>query len=245
MMNLLIPALVGVLTLLVINFRYFRKLKRSEKIFFILLGAALIALLVGIGTQPNGIGLLVVPGALLLALFWTFGSKSTGAAFTLGLVTLVSLAMLNSDTLFPLDPRFPRWLLTAAGIFVTVGPVLAVVVSAIFINRGLQELVGGTERKLGRSILRAAAWLVLALALLGYLAYTITWAAIWDQTNDGMGGVWFSMESTLAAVGAGMVMALDLSRQAQGGRYCLRRADTFASWSCVSAEMADLPHHHG
>jgi hypothetical protein len=47
--------------------------------------------------------------------------------------------------------------------------------------------------------------------LLGFLAYLIAWASIWDQTSDGLVGVMFSMWVSLTAIAAGILMGFTAS----------------------------------
>jgi len=48
----------------------------------------------------------------------------------------------------------------------------------------------------------------LAVLLLFTLAYVIYWEAIWDQTSDGLGGIWLAYQASLAAVLCGAVMGV-------------------------------------
>ena len=59
------------------------------------------------------------------------------------------------------------------------------------------------------SRLSGAFRLALAFAILGALAYTIFWYSVWDQTSDGMGGIFYMMPAALVGVGAGAVMGVN------------------------------------
>jgi hypothetical protein len=61
-----------------------------------------------------------------------------------------------------------------------------------------------------RSWLRAILRFGLAGLLLAGLAYTILWGSIWDQTNDGLTGIWFTTQAILVAIGAGVLMTFVL-----------------------------------
>ena len=65
----------------------------------------------------------------------------------------------------------------------------------------------GPEKRPG-SRLSGALRLALALAILGTLAYTIFWTSVWDQTSDGMGGLFYMILAALVGVGAGAVMGI-------------------------------------
>jgi hypothetical protein len=51
--------------------------------------------------------------------------------------------------------------------------------------------------------------LALAVTILGALAYTIFWSSVWDQTSDGMGGLFNMWLAALVGVGAGAVMGIN------------------------------------
>jgi MFS family permease len=59
------------------------------------------------------------------------------------------------------------------------------------------------------SRLSGALRLALAFTILGALAYTIFWSSVWDQTSDGMGGLFYMMPAVLVGVGAGAVMGIN------------------------------------
>ncbi len=59
------------------------------------------------------------------------------------------------------------------------------------------------------SRLSGALRLALAFMILGALAYTIFWSSVWDQTSDGMGGLFYMMLAALVGVGAGAVMGIN------------------------------------
>ncbi len=58
------------------------------------------------------------------------------------------------------------------------------------------------------SRLSGALRLALAFTILGALAYTIFWSSVWDQTSDGMGGLFYLMTAVPVGVGAGAVMGI-------------------------------------
>jgi hypothetical protein len=59
------------------------------------------------------------------------------------------------------------------------------------------------------NMLSGALWLALAFTILGALAYTIFWSSVWDQTSDGMAGLFCLMIAVLVGVGAGAVMGIN------------------------------------
>ena len=59
------------------------------------------------------------------------------------------------------------------------------------------------------SRLSGALRLALAFTILGALAYTIFLSSVWDQTSDGMGGLFTMMLAVLVGVGAGAVIGIN------------------------------------
>jgi hypothetical protein len=66
-----------------------------------------------------------------------------------------------------------------------------------------------TSGKRPTSRLSGALRLALAFTLLGAMAYTIFWSSVWDQTSDGLAGLFYLMSAMLVGVGAGAVMGIN------------------------------------
>jgi hypothetical protein len=84
----------------------------------------------------------------------------------------------------------------------TVLPLLAVV-PATLIHRAIRpQPDAGSWVATGLRLV----YLALAALLLGYFAYSVYWASIWDHTSDGLGGVFYLLYGSIAAVAAGFVL---------------------------------------
>ncbi len=57
----------------------------------------------------------------------------------------------------------------------------------------------------------------MAVFLLGGLSYTIYWSSIWDQTSDGLGGIFLAQFGAMVGVGAGMLLMVFCCRLAAVG----------------------------
>jgi hypothetical protein len=55
-------------------------------------------------------------------------------------------------------------------------------------------------------------YLALGGLVLGYFAYSIYWYSVWDQTSDGLGGIFYSLYGSIVAVAAGLVLTFLLPR---------------------------------
>ena len=211
---LLMPALMGVLALIVVNFKLLAQLRRGEKTVAFLLGLVVLALLAGTWRQLHEMFYVILPGALLLAAAWALGS--VGARdIVLSLVAVVLLALFNAVSVTDLDLPLAAWLRVPLGILLSYLPGLMVALAAVLISNGLMRLsrpAPDGERGAGPSRWWPAGlrWGLAAL-LLGYLAYSTLWASIWDSTSDGMLGLWLSMAIGMAAIAAGMLMGMTLT----------------------------------
>jgi hypothetical protein len=92
---------------------------------------------------------------------------------------------------------------------------MVVALAAVWTTSGLKLFPQSENNK---AVRKSSVWLSailqfgLAAVLLGYLAYTIVWASIWDQTSDGLGGVMFATWASLAAIAAGMLMGVTATK---------------------------------
>jgi hypothetical protein len=209
---LLIPITVGILVMILVNLKLLAQLKQREKVLAILSGLILLALFGGIiRMRPFGIIQVILSITLALAFVWVFASKYDALGITLSLIVLILLAFFNADYLDRLS-SLPEWLRNAIGFLFFSLPGMVVALAAVWISSGL-KLFPQSENN-HKAPRNSTFWLSvilrfgLAAVLLGYLAYIIVWASIWDQTSDGLGGIMFATWSSLAAIAAGMVMGM-------------------------------------
>lgn len=209
--SLLGPALIGVLALLLVNLKLLARLKSREKTVAFLLGLVLLVLL-AVNWRPFGYGMIptIILDALLLAAAWAVVGTSDVLDLALGLASLVLLGLFNAMLVTP-NQQIPTWLRSFAILFFAL-PGLIVSLVAALISDGLKLL---PQRKNASQIgtvpipwFPVALRLGLAVLLLGSLAYTIVWASIWDNTSDGLGGLFLSIYAGMASVAAGMLMGL-------------------------------------
>jgi hypothetical protein len=212
---LLTPSLLGVLALILIHIKTFADLTPGGKVIAFLLALSCLALIAGSWQQPTGWAQVILPGSLLLAITWTLASASQKFAALFCLVIILLLTLLNTDILSDLRMQFlPHGFAVILGYFLGMLPGFAVTLAAVFTTSGFRFLKQSTktvsEGVKPTISTRAVFQLALAAILLGCLAYNILWASIWDQTSDGLGGIFFATEASLVAIGAGMLMELTL-----------------------------------
>jgi len=210
----LTPALTGMLALILLRFKWLARLRRGAKAAAVLLGLVLFLVLTWMGRYV--VACSIVADVLLLAALWALVDRFDLAGIVLGLVSLALLAFYGIvlPTVSASPP--PNWLRVPLGIGMLVLPKLVAALAATLVSTSF----GLLPRQEGDSQSRAtlACWcpifwrLGLAVLLLGLLAYTILWASIWDQTSDGLGGLFFSQSASMIAVAAGTLMGLTLTR---------------------------------
>jgi hypothetical protein len=205
--TVLMPALIGVLALIVLHGKQLVTMNRGAQLLALLLAAGLVGMIGGHWNTPFELAYHILPGVLALVLGWAVGRRFRRAAVFLAIVLLFALLGFNMLINMPageLSP--PRWLGTVFYAIFFAFPGLIVVGAAVLFTNSLHS-------RNGRPALLP---MMLALVLLGYLAYSIFWASVWDHTNDGLTGLALSQPSALVAVGAGMVMAMTLSGRRRG-----------------------------
>jgi hypothetical protein len=157
---------------------------------------------------------LILPGVLILAIAWSLGRRYSWLAISLSLLCLVVLGMFHYLMYHPSDYTAGPRPLAIRVIYLfgfNVWPSLAIVLAGVLIAASLQpsslrmEHMWPFHSRLGRLMAGS-----LASVLILYLAYIIFWGSVWDQTSDGIFGVFISHQTALIAVGTGMIIALAL-----------------------------------
>lgn len=210
------PIVIGVFALILTNLKLLAQLKQREKVLAILFGLILLALLVrSAWIQPYGMIQVILSVTLALAFVWVFASKYDALGITLSLLVLIMLALFSADYLDRLS-SLPEWLRNAIGSLFFSLPGMVVALAAVWITSGL-KLFRQSENN-HKAPRNSIFWLsaifrfCFAAVLLVYLAYTIVWASIWDQTSDGLGGIMFATWSSFAAIATGMLMGVTATK---------------------------------
>jgi hypothetical protein len=205
----LTPAVIGVLALIVLHGKYLVAMSRGAQVLALLLVVGCAGMAISYRNTRFDMTYSIVPGVLVLTLGWAVGRRFRKTAIFVAILLLFALFGLNGLFSAPagaFPPSPPPWL----GVLLRMGfealPGMLVVVAAVLLTNSLESRDGKLTRLP----------IVLALGLLGYLAYSIFWASVWDQTSDGLGGLALSQPSALVAVGAGMAMAIALSGWRRG-----------------------------
>ena len=209
--GVLAPSLLGVLALILLNLGVLLKLRGRALFLASLLALFLVALIIALWNEPGGILFYILPGALILGLTWAAARKTGGLPVVLSLIVLALLAALDLYS-SSLRGELPDWLSFPIGLIYFALPGVSVALAAIMISDGLNKITSNPAQSAdeARPVSRSPAYLrfVLAGLLLGALAYRIYWSSIWDQTDDGLAGIFFTMPASLVAIGAGMIMGM-------------------------------------
>jgi hypothetical protein len=134
----------------------------------------------------------------------------------LSLFAVVCLGLVHFD-LFPrLWEVLPAWLGRLFQPVLYILPSLVVILSAVLLASALDLFQRppppGAE---GQPSTRKPSWrkvwhIFLAFLLLLSLAYVTFWESVWDQTSDGLGGIWLAFQASLAAVICGGILGIRL-----------------------------------
>ncbi len=148
----------------------------------------------------------------MLVIAWLLGRASDGLAVMLSLLVMLLLGWINrAMAAAPSDA--PQWIPAFAFMLLYALPGMTVALAAVLVISGTKQLPSKQADALDpgrRSWPQAILRFGLAGLLLAGLAYTILWGSIWDQTNDGLTGIWFTTQAILVAIGAGVLMTFVL-----------------------------------
>ena len=205
-----IPSIFGLVVLFLIGLPDFRHFSRKEKISMILPALAIAAILGYYLVGPYVLRDVFPPVAILLLTAWLIPKKTSRWIWLPFVLVCAMWVSVNGPGLSHAS-SLPPMLARLIGTIFLMLPALTIAVMAILVTSGL-GLVFTTPAASGVKTIHAARIygglrLAAALMILILLAYSITWAAIWDQTSDGLGGIFFAMYSSVAAIVCGMVMA--------------------------------------
>lgn len=200
--TVMMPAIIAVLALILLHAKQLKTTSRATQLWALLLLLGL-AGLIAYWRFPMDLAYSILPGVVLLVLGWKVGRRFRRTAVLLAILLFLVLLGLNLIQTIPASdlPPLPRWAQFIVAPVIFGAPSLLVVTAAVLITNGLQYEWGK----------RLFLLISLAVGLLGYLAYSTFWSSVWDQTSDGLGGLFLSSSSSVVAVGAGMVMAIKLT----------------------------------
>jgi hypothetical protein len=211
------PSFLGILALILLNGRAgLAGMDRRTRIMAGSLGLAMIILFVLNWNPQFGIEFFILPGALLLTLGWTLGRRWNWLAIFLSLLCLAALGLFSFYMSHPPDyttgsPPFAQQVLFLFGLGFNIWPGLAIVLSGVLVTASFHSPGTQGENTARKPPRRMRLFMAgLASVLLFYLAYNIFWGSVWDQTSDGLYGIFLSQLSGLIAVGTGMIMMLVL-----------------------------------
>jgi hypothetical protein len=209
--ELLFPSLAGLLVLIALNAGRLLSLGRRGRLFIAAGFLLVLGLFWAIWGDPNGYLQLILTAILPLVLIFFLGRRYAGLPVLLGLGTLVLLLLRPAlETLFRNPPQWAAVPIYAIWMLVPVLPVALAASLIVGAARAMTET--GGESPGGRNAgATALPRLLLALALLATYTYTIYWGSVWDQTSDGLTGIFYAMFGSVTAIAAGMVLTFILT----------------------------------
>jgi hypothetical protein len=207
--GLLAPLVWGILTLVALNITRLPALPVQER-RLVLAGLLLMFILMGLLWRfMLGFAFFLVPGLLLLLLGWKWGRQHPRWLIGLGMGAFLYYFIGFQMVYGPL----PRLGATAplVNLFGLMPALLVVLAALLFYRVALPRPATGASW--WASGWWASGWwargatLLLAVSLLASLAYAIFWGSVWDQTSDGLFGVFVAQPNAVLALVAGMVVA--------------------------------------
>jgi hypothetical protein len=174
-----LPVLLGMLALLLLDVDAWASLPVVQKVLA-LLAAVLVLAFAFFALQPYGYGLILLIGAVVLALAWGLNKLPRTLLAGLGVVVfLILCAWLN--LVYGIDnATLPGAARSLLGLLLFFSPVLAILIAAALVYGVLTDAGGpGAVDKASRPFLAVRSGL--ALLLIGMLAFDIYWASLWDH----------------------------------------------------------------
>jgi hypothetical protein len=110
----------------------------------------------------------------------------------------------------------PPWFQAFFSVIFSALPGMTVALAVVLVISGMKQLPTGqveppdSDRP---NWFQAASRFSLAGLLLAALSFSIFWSSIWDQTSDGLTGIWFTTQACLVAIGAGVLMTYILKNR--------------------------------
>jgi hypothetical protein len=207
---ILLPAAVGALGFLLFHLRDLGRLSpvlRVASLLFILLSITAVIL------QFPRYFEHVIPAVFALVLALWLARSGGRLILIFSLLFTAFLIFINSggmESLFEIVQRMGpgAWVLFPLMILFLATSPMMVGLAAALVYRATRSTANSSEN---RSVVLKAGHLLLAAILLGYLAYTIFWTSVWDQTSDGLGGLFITYSGTFTAVAASIVLAFALN----------------------------------
>ncbi len=213
--SLFLPVIFGLVIVLLLNARLYRQLSKKGKLLAAGFGLILLVALAYHLREPGLLFEVLPPGLVLFALAWLFNGRTSRWIWVLPFASLGLLALMYSHRLDQAD-GLPQVLVTLRGLGYLLSPALAIGAAGLFFSTGVQltfsPMPAQTLREQRLARVEGVFRLTATAVLVGSLVYITAWESIWDQTTDGLGGLFVQMISILSAAAGGMVIALKARR---------------------------------
>jgi hypothetical protein len=210
-------ATVGLLTLAIVFLPAVKQLNRLQKWATLMIG--ILGLWGYILQDRRATGLLsdILIQVGLFIIVWVLFFNSPRKTLFLGLFSLVTLININSEWIAKqTGASAPPYYLVAIALIGFYGSgILTVVASGLLLKNGLAKTEGTTDISTPLRVKKAGLIRFLSLAgciiLPTYLIYSIYWGSVWDQTDDGLLGIFLSQQAATAAIALGILLPLVLT----------------------------------
>ncbi len=209
-----LPILLGMLALLVLDAGVWFGMPATQKVLA-LLAAAIVVAASFLILQQYGLAFVILVGAVIVAMAWTLSKLPRGFLAGLSLLVLLMLSLWTKIAFNWGKALFPDAIQPAFGPLLIILPVFGILLAAVLIYGVFQDAAEQPAlNRWGRFSLAARSGL--ALLLIGVLAYNIYWSSLWDQTTDGLWGIFMAGSTSITAIAAGMIMGVRTAGKRRG-----------------------------
>lgn len=216
-----LPILLGMVVLLVLDASEWVGMPANQKIVA-LLAAAIVVAASFLIFQPYGLAFVLLAGVVIVAMAWTLSKLPRGFLAGLSLLVLLILSLWTKIAFDWGKALFPDAIQPAFGPLLDFLPVFGILLAAMLIYGVFQDAAEQPAlKRWGRFSVAACSGL--ALLLIGVLAYNIYWSSLWDQTTDGLWGIFMAGSTSISAIAAGMIMGVRTAgkRRGVGGLFAI------------------------
>ncbi len=201
-----LPVLLGMLALLLLDVGVWAGIPITQKVIALLVAAVVVASAF-LALQPYGLGLVLLAGAVILAMAWTLIKLPRSFLTGLGLLIFLMLSQSLNVTYGADYASRSSPVRSLLGPLLFFLPAIAIMLVAVLIDGALRYEDDPRVPDKGDWFSLATSG-GLALLLIGVVAYNIYWTSLWDQTTDGVGGIIGAGLTSVTAIAAGMILGV-------------------------------------
>ncbi len=207
LISLLIGPFVGIVSLFVINLKFVPGMSNQQKAVVGILIALQVVLLLTVDRDYSLLFFLPLTIPAILIGWWL---RNRSIFPILMIIVFIIVMFTDPITEFIEQLSVFRYLTSTAMYLVFSFFGLAIVIPAIIINK-YSNFVSNRKSEDANPVRPIPAkwigYLAMSILLIAAVSYQIYWASIWDQTSDGLGGIFYFMTASFIAIASAMLIA--------------------------------------